>query len=113
MLRHHSVMFCLLYKFEVKPERENEFREGWHLMSKRLVETSGSLGARLHRASDGSWISYAQWPDREKWIKGDDVISHFLKTTNWKECLAGEIELLMQLDVTDDLLISSCDSELK
>ena len=98
-------MFCLLYKFEVKPDLEQEFRDGWHTMTQRLRDANGSLGARLHKADDGSWISYAQWPDREKWMQGESVISHFLSTTNWKECLAGEIKLLMELEATDDLLV--------
>ena len=43
--------------------------------------------------------------DQEKWRKGDDVIAQFLATSDWRECLAGEIQLVMQLDSTDDLLV--------
>lgn len=34
-------------------------------MSALLLEHRGSLGSRLHRADDGCWYSYAQWPSAE------------------------------------------------
>jgi hypothetical protein len=25
------------------------------------------LGSRLHRVADGTWLAYAQWPNRHAW----------------------------------------------
>ena len=97
-------MFCLIYKFEVHSDMEDIFKRGWHALTYELVEKNGSLGARLHRASDGSWISYAQWPDRQTWMQGEEVVAKFLKGNHWKDCLSGEVVRLLDMEMTDDLL---------
>jgi hypothetical protein len=96
-------MLCLIYEFKVKPGSEQVFREGWHAITALLCKSHGSLGARLHQTTDGRWISYAQWPNRELWLKGDELIGRFLKESNWHQCLEETI-LLMEMTVTDDLL---------
>lgn len=105
-------MLCLVYEFSVKAEMEENFRSGWCALSETLVKTQGSLGARLHRSADNIWISYAQWPDRESWLHGEQAISEFLQSSNWGECLQGEVKLLLQMTATDDLLqpVANCHS---
>ena len=34
-------------------------------LERTCADQRGSLGARLHRGSDGLWYSYAQWPSAE------------------------------------------------
>ncbi len=46
---------------------EEDFRRAWSEMTKLILKECGSLGSRLHRSEDGSWIAYAQWPSREQW----------------------------------------------
>jgi quinol monooxygenase YgiN len=46
-------MFCVLYKFTVKPDHEDQFRQHWLAATKHLYEHATSLGARLHRANQG------------------------------------------------------------
>ena len=60
-------MFIALYRWEVKEGREERFREGWRRLTEELYGRRGGLGSRLHRAEDGSWVAYAQWPDRRAW----------------------------------------------
>ena len=60
-------MFVVLYRWKVKPEKGEEFREGWRLVTTAIQERDGSLGARLHQVDDNIWVAYAQWPDRESW----------------------------------------------
>lgn len=43
-------MFVVLYRWRIKTARY------------------GALGSRLHQVDDGSWLAYAQWPDRERWL---------------------------------------------
>lgn len=38
-------------------------------MTESIYRTRGSLGSRLHRAEDGTWLGYAQWPTEEAWRK--------------------------------------------
>lgn len=98
-------MLCLVYEFKVKPGMEDVFRSGWRSVTSSLIGSQGSLGARLHRIDESTWISYAQWPNHHAWQNGDHEIAEFLKSTHWSECLIGEVKLLLQMNVTDDLLL--------
>jgi heme-degrading monooxygenase HmoA len=60
-------MFIALYRWGVKEGREDRFREGWRRLTEEIYGRRGSYGSRLHRAEDGTWVAYAQWPDRESW----------------------------------------------
>jgi heme-degrading monooxygenase HmoA len=57
--------FVVLYRWRLHPGSESSFVEAWSRVSELLRSERGSLGSRLHRASDGLWYSYAQWPSRE------------------------------------------------
>lgn len=61
-------MFIVLYRWRIKPEKENQFIEGWAEITAYFRENWDSLGSRLHRGSDGLFYGYAQWKsekDRE------------------------------------------------
>ncbi|HEV2764146.1 MAG TPA: antibiotic biosynthesis monooxygenase [Pyrinomonadaceae bacterium] len=60
-------MFVALYRWKLKEGCEERFREGWRRRTREIYERCGSLGSRLHRAEDGTWVAYAQWPDRRTW----------------------------------------------
>ena len=62
-------MVIVLYRWKLKPGGEAIFREGWREMTESIYRTRGSLGSRLHRAEDGTWLAYAQWPSEETWRK--------------------------------------------
>jgi hypothetical protein len=98
-------VICLVYEFNVKPGREEQFRLGWRMLSQLLIDRNGSLGARLHRSTSGTWISYAQWSDRESWQQGDLMVEDFLRDNSWTECLQGQVKLLFEMTETDDLLV--------
>lgn len=57
-------MVCYIYRWRLKPGHEDAFVGAWTTMTVALREL-GSIGARLHRAADGLWYSYAQWPSAE------------------------------------------------
>jgi hypothetical protein len=57
-------MFIAIYRWKLKAGLEARFQEGWQRRTRELVRKGGSLGSRLHRAEDGTWAAYAQWPDR-------------------------------------------------
>jgi quinol monooxygenase YgiN len=60
-------MFIALYRWKLKPGKEDQFREAWSEVTLAIRETCGSLGSRLHRSEDGTWVAYAQWPSKELW----------------------------------------------
>lgn len=58
-------MFVVLYRWTIRPGHEDEFVAAWSRISDLLLNERGSLGSRLHRGSDGTWYSYAQWPSAQ------------------------------------------------
>lgn len=62
-------MFIAVYRWRMKPGMEERFRDGWRRVTDSIYHHHGSLGSRLHREMDGSWVAYAQWPDRKHWEK--------------------------------------------
>jgi len=56
---------CVIYRFRVKPDREDDFVRAWSEVTIKLRDHRGGLGSRLHRGPDGIWYAYAQWPSAE------------------------------------------------
>jgi hypothetical protein len=56
--------FVVLYRWKLNPGAEHGFIAAWSQVTE-LLRSSGSLGSRLHRGSDGLWYGYAQWPDAQ------------------------------------------------
>ncbi len=56
-----------MYRWRVHPGKEAAFEQAWREITVRIREERGGLGSRLHRCADGSFVGYAQWPDRETW----------------------------------------------
>jgi len=57
-------MYIAVYRWKVKEDKEEIFKAAWLTLTKAIYAKRGSLGSRLHRAEDGSWLAYAQWPDK-------------------------------------------------
>ncbi len=61
------VGFVVIYRWRVHPDKESLFQEIWSQNTPNIAEKCGGLGSRLHKAEDGTWLAYAQWPDKETW----------------------------------------------
>ena len=96
-------MFCVLYKFTVKAGCESTFRHNWVAVTQWLYRHAGSFGSRLHRANDGSYIGYAQWASHDKW-KEDRANAELQSHVQAMRESCEEVEVLHELDVTDDYL---------
>lgn len=62
-------MFCVIYRWRIKPELENQFIENWSEITRVLIKDFGGKGSRLHRGEDGLFYAYAHWnsdKDRQK-----------------------------------------------
>ena len=60
-------MFAVLYRWKLKPGREEDFRGAWAKATTAIRARYGTSGSRLHRADDGTLVAYAVWPDRAAW----------------------------------------------
>ena len=58
-------MFAVIYQGYLKPKREKDFQEAWNKVARFFVEQRGAIGSCLHRTSEGLWIAYSRWPDRQ------------------------------------------------
>lgn len=66
-----KIGFCVLYRWRVVPGKEQQFLGAWETVTREIRDHEGGLGSRLHRASDGTWLAYAQWRNREMWENAD------------------------------------------
>ena len=62
-----TVGFAVVYRWRLRDGMEDRFQRGWEAITERLLAERGALGSRLHRAGDGTWLAYAQWPSRQAW----------------------------------------------
>ncbi len=96
---------AILYRWRVESGKEADFRAAWVEGTRRIHERCGSLGARLHQASDGTFWSYALWPDeaaRDRCFARHD----FFSMPCFQTMQAAIVERFEEipLEVTDDLL---------
>jgi hypothetical protein len=70
-----------------------------------VLSKPGSHGSRLHRASTGEYIAYAQWQTRAQWEQQRDMSDAELQRHRqaMREC-CERIEVLYELEVVDDWL---------
>jgi quinol monooxygenase YgiN len=98
-------MFCVIYKFTVKPGCEEQFRHHWAAVTQWFYHNAGSLGSRLHRASTGEYIAYAQWSSRAQWEQQQERSDGALQAHRQamrEACM--EIEIFYELEMLDDYL---------
>jgi hypothetical protein len=105
------------YRAFIKSGRESEYREAWHVVARYFVERRGAIGSCLHRTSEGMWVAYSRWPDKEtrdaSW-PGDGAPSSALPAPIReailviKDCLDPEQKLPdICMEVIDDRLLTS------
>ena len=58
-------MFVVMFEFVVKTGYEEQFLSAWPKTTQGIFLFKGSLGSRLHRHKNDTFIAYAQWPDEE------------------------------------------------
>lgn len=56
-------MIVFLYRWKIRPGFETQFAENWAIVTTAIRDQCGSFGSRLHLASNGDHVGYAQWPD--------------------------------------------------
>lgn len=98
-------MFIAFYRWKLKPGKEEQFRAAWSEVTLAIRERCDSRGSRLHKAEDGTWAAYAQWPTRELWEKdcalGDKALAARQKM---RDAVAESLPSLY-MTVSDDYLV--------
>ncbi|HUP91967.1 MAG TPA: antibiotic biosynthesis monooxygenase family protein [Solimonas sp.] len=59
--------FAVIYQWRIRAGKEAQFQQAWEKLTGLLRTERGARGSRLHRTDYGSWVAYAQWPDRATW----------------------------------------------
>jgi quinol monooxygenase YgiN len=98
-------MYCLIYQFDVKPEKTKEFEAAWVGLTKLIYEFEGSLGSRLHIDENGNYIAYAQWPSKDVFDNAGNNMpaeADLFRKAMRESCT--EIKTLYKLDEVTDLL---------
>ena len=60
-------MYIALYEFKTKPGYQEQFEKNWAIVTEAIYKTKGSLGSRLHKATDNTYVAYAQWPSEAQY----------------------------------------------
>ena len=62
-----TIGFTVVYRWQLHEGRAKKFQEAWETATAQLMKSYGALGSRLHLAEDGTWVAYAQWPNKKAW----------------------------------------------
>lgn len=97
-------MFIALYRWRIKPEKEEQFIEAWSEITAYYRENFDSLGSRLHRGSDGIFYAYAQWKSAEQREKAFENAPESEARTKMKEAIDESFPEI-RLEMLSDYLI--------
>ena len=100
------MMFCVIYQFDVIEGQEADFIKYWTIMTHLIRTYEGGLGSRLHKAEDGKYLAYAQWPDRVTWENAGEHLppeAEDVRMGMRKTC--ADIKTLHTMHVEADLLV--------
>ena len=53
-------MFALVYRFRIHENTEQAFISSWAELTRMIRKHEGSLGSRLHKEDETTYIAYAQ-----------------------------------------------------
>ncbi|GAA4891091.1 hypothetical protein GCM10023311_14260 [Flaviramulus aquimarinus] len=99
-------MYIILYSFQVKPEKEQNFIKGWKDLTNLIYKHEGSLGSRLHKQSAYQYVAYAQWPDKSTFKASGEKLpkQEADKARSLMRSSCENIEILNELEVVEDLI---------
>jgi len=97
-------MFIAVYEFKVKSGYEDQFEKNWHNVTEAIFKVRGSLGSRLHKANDGTYVAYAQWPSEEQYNLDTPLPNEAMKSRTLMKDACIEQTVIKLMTVTDDLL---------
>lgn len=84
---------------------EDRFVENWRTITQHYMENCGGMGSRLHRANDGTFYGYAQWPDFETKEKAVLDVRMELARLHMKDAVTETFAEIHLDPVADHLII--------
>ena len=101
-------MFAVIYRWRVIAGLEAQFEAGWAAGTEAIAREFGGWGSRLHKAGEGVYVAYAQWPDEATWKKAMESRMHHTDDEarrKYRAAIAPDgFETLFAMPVTADLL---------
>lgn len=98
-------MFAIIYQFHVKQDQREQFIKAWKELTRLFYAHADSLGSRLHKKDEHTFIAYAQWPDKQTWEDSAQKLPESAKEVrNTMKNSCEKIEILFELDLVEDLL---------
>lgn len=83
---------------------EEQFQQAWEAVTKSLMAEREALGSRLHRAEDGTWIAYAQWPTKSAWERSRQLGPlEPMVSAAMREATAESLDPILMIPVCDHL----------
>lgn len=105
-------MYMVINRWKLLPDREQQFQQGWTNIIHRNIKHYGARGSRLHRADDGTWVSYSIWESREQWLSArhlDD--SDQQARQHMLEAIQKQFEPITMVPILDHLLDTKLEHE--
>jgi heme-degrading monooxygenase HmoA len=96
-------MFCVIYRWRIKPELEQQFIENWAAVTRFYIENRGGWGSRLHRGEDGLFYAYAQWKSPEAREKAFENVPEMPERAKMREAILESFPEI-RLEAVEDLL---------
>ena len=101
-------MFAVVYRWRVIAGLEAQFEAGWAAGTERIAAEFGGWGSRLHKAGEGVYVAYAQWPDEATWKRAMETRMHHsddVAREQYRSAIKpGSFETLFSGEVVADLL---------
>ena len=96
-------MFCVIYRWRIKPELEKQFVESWTAITRIYIADRGGWGSRLHRGEDGLFYAYAQWKSSEAREKAFENFHEMPEREKMREAILESLPEI-RLESVADLL---------
>lgn len=58
-------LFAVVYRFYIKPTKENQYLKSWKIVSRFFTQNRGALSSTLHKTESGYWLAYSKWPNKK------------------------------------------------
>lgn len=96
-------MFCVIYRWRIKPELEEQFIASWTAITHFYIEERGGWGSRLHLGEDGLFYAYAQWKSVEAREKAFENVPEMPERIKMREAIVESLPEI-RLESLSDLL---------
>lgn len=98
-------MYVVIYQFNVKPQQAETFIKAWEGLTELIYKHEGSLGSRLHKQDEQTYIAYAQWPDKTTFKNsGNNLPGSTDEVRKAMREACESIKTLHELEMVKDLL---------